>query len=410
MGETKVNRQWILTALVYLSVIIMALSLACSPGPAQPPTTPKPTTSPSPTPTSTPKPAALKYILKVTVSPPEGGSVSNTGGSYDTGASVEINAKPATGYDFIGWSGDATGISTSITVKMDSDKTLTATFRKVTQEFILAVAVSPASGGSVNITSGKYLPGTQVELKATPASGFQFDSWAGDASSNSPTIQITMNSDKKITANFKSSITYVLRVTVNPIDAGVVAIRGDVTGSVGLGVTSSPFFTTSNGASVTLTATAAPGYEFTGWSGDGIGTAGTISLTMSSDKNVTANFKSGTQRIELTLPPGQKESSWVVFTRTLRNGEKVSGTILVTGQYDVQDRSQNWTMIVTDASGNQIYQLVGNWFGASPRGFSFNALADSEYKIKLSHGSSNSKALQLDISPSGWKQTEMATS
>jgi len=335
--------------------------------------------------------------------------VSNTGGSYDSGTSVEIIARPSAGYDFVGWSGDATGTGSSITVKMDSDKTITATFRKGAPEYLLTVVASPASGGSVNITTGKYLPGSQVELKATPSAGFQFDSWTGDASGNSPTLSITMNSDKKITANFKSSIIYVLRVTVNPIDSGVVTIRGDVTGSSGLGVTGTPYFTTTSGASVTLTATAAPGYEFTGWGGDGIGTTSTISLTMTSDKNVTANFKPGTQRIELTVPPGQKESSWVVFTRTLRNGEQIKGTILVTGQYDVQDRSQNWTMVVTDASGNQIYQLIGNWFGASSRGFSFNALSDSEYKIKISHGSVNSKALQMDISPSGWKQIEMAS-
>jgi uncharacterized repeat protein (TIGR02543 family) len=45
------------------------------------------------------------------------------------------------------------------------------------------------------------------------------------------------------------------------------------------------------GTVVTATATPSPGYEFDNWSGDASGTATIVTVTMNSDKNITANFK-----------------------------------------------------------------------------------------------------------------------
>lgn len=48
-----------------------------------------------------------------------------------------------------------------------------------------------------------------------------------------------------------------------------------------------------SGTSVQLTATANSGYTFTGWSGDITGTANPVTVTMNSNKTITANFTSG---------------------------------------------------------------------------------------------------------------------
>jgi len=73
-----------------------------------------------------------------------------------------------------------------------------------TLEYTLSVRVSPSGTGWVSPSSGEYEFGDQVTLIASPASGYTFDHWSGDSSSTSPTVVITMYSDKSITANFKA--------------------------------------------------------------------------------------------------------------------------------------------------------------------------------------------------------------
>jgi len=68
------------------------------------------------------------YILTTSVSPAEGGSVSPASGTFDEGASVILNAIPATGYIFDHWSGDISDNITPATLIMDSSKSVSAVF------------------------------------------------------------------------------------------------------------------------------------------------------------------------------------------------------------------------------------------------------------------------------------------
>lgn len=74
-----------------------------------------------------------------------------------------------------------------------------------TLTYTLRVSINPPQGGLVYPSSGEYASGVQVTLMANPASGYIFDYWSGAASSTTPIITITMNSDKSLTANFKPS-------------------------------------------------------------------------------------------------------------------------------------------------------------------------------------------------------------
>lgn len=66
--------------------------------------------------------------------PAEGGEVEITppqaSGGYVAGSEVTIEARPAQGYRFTGWSGDASGGENPVTVVVDSPKTVTAVFAK----------------------------------------------------------------------------------------------------------------------------------------------------------------------------------------------------------------------------------------------------------------------------------------
>ncbi|CAM1354386.1 gliding motility-associated C-terminal domain-containing protein [Tenacibaculum insulae] len=52
----------------------------------------------------------------------------NGNGAYADGTSVELTATPDTGYQFDGWSGDASGTTNPLNITMDADKTITAIF------------------------------------------------------------------------------------------------------------------------------------------------------------------------------------------------------------------------------------------------------------------------------------------
>jgi uncharacterized repeat protein (TIGR02543 family) len=72
--------------------------------------------------------------------------------------------------------------------------------------YSLTVDISPAGAGSVSPAGGKYKPGEQVTLMASPASGYAFDHWSGDASGTTPTVTITMDACKDITAHFGAAV------------------------------------------------------------------------------------------------------------------------------------------------------------------------------------------------------------
>ena len=144
------------------------------------------------------------HTLSVSVSPSGAGSVSPSGGEYESGVQVTLTASPASGYTFDYWEGSASGTSPTVTITMDSDKSLTANFEVSTQTYTLTTWASPSGAGSVSPSGGEYESGVQVTLTASPASGYTFDYWEGGASGTSPTVTITMNSDKSLTAHFKT--------------------------------------------------------------------------------------------------------------------------------------------------------------------------------------------------------------
>ena len=72
------------------------------------------------------KRALPKYTL--TVTQPTGGTIASASGTYDSGVIVTATATAKTGYVFSGWSGACTGTSTTCTVTMTKDTTLTANF------------------------------------------------------------------------------------------------------------------------------------------------------------------------------------------------------------------------------------------------------------------------------------------
>ena len=215
--------------------------------------------------------------------------------NYASGASVTLTAAPASGYAFSGWSGSGIACSGtgSCTVSMTAARSVVATFSPVAaSSYVLqvnlsgsgSVTSSPAGISCGSDCSETYTSGTSVTLTATPASGYIFSSWSGGGCSGAGSCAVSMTATRTVNATFVPS-TYAL--TVNITGSGTVT---SAPSGISCGSDCSENYT--NGASVVLTAAAASGYSFSGWSGSGISCAGTgtCTVTMSAARSVTATF------------------------------------------------------------------------------------------------------------------------
>jgi len=72
----------------------------------------------------------ISFQVTLTISTSTGGTTDPSPGThtYNVGTEVAITATASSGYEFSGWSGDASGTSNPITITMDSDKSITANF------------------------------------------------------------------------------------------------------------------------------------------------------------------------------------------------------------------------------------------------------------------------------------------
>jgi uncharacterized repeat protein (TIGR02543 family) len=328
---------------------------------------------------------APRYLLNVAVNPAESGEVevSPPYDDYSAGSRVTLTAAPAAGYEFVFWYGDASGTEPEVTVIMDGDKGVTANFHII--QYTLTTSVSPPGGGLVSPEGGIYDIGGTVTLRANPTVGYEFVSWSGDASGAEPEITITMDADKSVTATFRP-VQYTLTASVSPPEGGLVSSEGGVY---------------EIGSTVTLTATPAADYEFVSWSGDASGDEPEITVTMDSDKSVTANFAATIQEIREVMPSGISGSA-VVYTHYLTAGEMIEGFVELTGEYYSQDWSFDWTFEIINPEGRELDYWEGHWLRNNHHDFSFKAQYAGSYRLRVRHNSLYDKELLIKIRPMGW--------
>jgi len=122
--------------------------------------------------------------------------------TYAEGTVVTVEATPAEGWYFDRWTGDHEGEAEQINITMDSDKSITAVFNE-SVKYNLTIEIE--GEGTTDPVEGNhtYAEGTVVTVEATPAEGWYFDRWTGDHEGEAEQINITMDSDKSITAVFE---------------------------------------------------------------------------------------------------------------------------------------------------------------------------------------------------------------
>lgn len=158
---------------------------------------------------------------------------------FESVAQVTLTAAPATNYTFTGWSGACAGTDVC-TVTMDQARAITATFTvnaPPPSSYNVSINVvgsgSVGTPGSSNACTGscsQALPtGLTVPLVATPASGYTFTGWSGNACSGTNTsCTITVNKALTVTATFAPVVVTPPADTIPPTVTSTDPVDGSV--------------------------------------------------------------------------------------------------------------------------------------------------------------------------------------
>ena len=210
-------------------------------------------------------------------------------GAFTAGTTVTLTQHAANGWSFGQWGGACSG-SGGCQVVLDQDRSATATFN--VNQYTIAVSASPAAGGTAT-GGGTYPHGSSVELHASAAAGYRFDRWTegGADVSTSTTYDFTATANRSLVAHFvvPSPGSYALAVTLSgagSVTSSPAGINCEATTSGSSGVCAAEF---AAGTSVSLSNTAANGWQFANWNGDCSGT-GSCQVTMNQNRAVGAVF------------------------------------------------------------------------------------------------------------------------
>ncbi|MFC1848265.1 DUF1194 domain-containing protein [Chloroflexota bacterium] len=154
-------------------------------------------------------------------------------------------------------------------------------------ERTLTMQVNGCGDTTPAIGAHLYTPDSVVDISAAPCPGWEFVGWTGDvANPSSPTTTVAMDTDKIVTANFaKVPRTLTMQVngcgTTSPVVGAHVYEHDTV---------------------VDISADHCPGWEFVNWTGDVANPSSpTTTVTMNSDKTVTANFSEITPTLTMQV-------------------------------------------------------------------------------------------------------------
>ncbi len=161
--------------------------------------------------------------------------------------------------------------------------------------FALRVVDVPTFGLGVTIVGqgtvtkspdqASYAEGTIVQLTAAAAPNWHFAGWSVDASGSANPLDVTMDAAKSVTATFAID-THVLGVTI--VGQGTVTRSPDQAAY-------------DHGSVVQLSATAAVGWHFVGWSGAATGSVSPLEVTMDAARSVTATFDANSYALSVAV-------------------------------------------------------------------------------------------------------------
>ncbi len=231
------------------------------------------------------------YAVSTSALPAAGGTTTGDG-TFNEGASVTVTATPNAGYAFINWTegGLIVANTPSLTFNVSSDRVLEANFAPGTS-YTVSTSATPAAGGGTS-GGGTFASGASATVIATANAGYAFANWTlgGTVVSSSSSYSFTVTANRILVANFTilGGAQRVIATSASPVDGGSLTGAG----------------TYADGASVTVTATANPGFKFSKWkeNGSNVSSSSSYTFTATADRSLVATFTSGWAITASALP------------------------------------------------------------------------------------------------------------
>jgi len=298
---------------------------------------------------------ANTYTIAVSSSPAEGGT-STGNGTYDHGATVELMATPATGYDFVNWTEGDNVLSTEMKYTFTASKSLDIKANFKLKTYTISVEMSPADAGTLT-GGGNFEHGSNVTVSATPAEGYNFVNWtvSGSQVSAEASYSFTASENLTLVANFVLKV-YSIAVEITPASSGTVTGAGNY----------------DHGQTVTLVATPATDFKFVNWTEGGaeVSANATYTFTASTAKNLVANFKTTVginsdfaKSLELYPNPTKDElfvkgiPASAHVTLLDANGRFIRKVEFSSGQIKIEDLPKGMYSLLIELNGERVNKL-----------------------------------------------------
>lgn len=240
---------------------------------------------------------------------------------YAEGRVVVLTPTPDPGFTFASWSGGGCTGRGPCSVTMNQAHTITATFlpsyKIILQKdpaytglgtVVASIVSAPPGGSTTGFTCSvfpceqSYVAGTRLNLVESHSATAVFGGWSGGGCSGTANpCTVTLNADTTVIAQFRAN--YNLTLTKAGSGAVTMSPSGSSCGT-DCGIYAEKTV-------VTLGATAATGFIFTGWSGDADCTDGNV--TMNSHTTCRATFGTAIT-LTLRLPTSARGTGDVVST------------------------------------------------------------------------------------------------
>jgi hypothetical protein len=226
------------------------------------------------------------YNNYVLVPPVQTGSACNVYNNSATAPGADMMSGVIPGCDFGGCT------STLLTTQI---ATLTVAEAGTGSGLVTSSPPGINCSASSNQCAAPFVVGTQVTLTGSASAGSTFAGWSSGGCSGTGTCQATMSGGQTVTATFNQIPSFMLSVAAAGTGLGTVTSSPS---GINCGATCSASF--QSGTQVILTAAAANGSTFAGWSGGGCSGDETCTVMLGANTTVTASF-AATSAGNLTL-------------------------------------------------------------------------------------------------------------